>query len=192
MNDKKIYEIFQNIYDLVKPIKDGKVADYIPQLQKVNPEDFGFSVCSVSDGSITSYGDTTVNFCLQSCSKPLTYCIAHELYGLEKIHKSVGFEPSGQTFNAHTLNNEGKPHNPMINAGAIIVASMIEPDKEPADRFDIVHNYYSRMAGNKIKETNFNNSVYLSEQQHADRNISLAYYMRENGAFLKRLITVSS
>lgn len=123
---------------------------------------------------------------MQSCSKPLTYCVAHELYGLEEIHRSVGFEPSGRSFNAHTLNDQGIPHNPMINAGAIMVASMIAPEKEPAERYELVQKYYSRMAGNKIKDTNFNNSVYLSEQQHADRNISLAYFMRESGAFPKK------
>ena len=72
----------------------------------------------------------------------------------------------------------------MINAGAIMVASLIEPDKEPSDRFELVNKYYQKMCGN-VDKLGFDNSVFLSEQHHADRNISLAYYMRENQAFEK-------
>ena len=73
----------------------------------------------------------------------------------------------------------------MINAGAIMVASQIGKKLEPAKRFNIIKNTYSKMAGNE--SVGFDNSVYLSEYHHADRNISLAYYMRENGAFHEEL-----
>lgn len=176
---------FQKIFDAVIEIQGGHVADYIPQLAKVDPTIFGFSVCTMN-GEQYHYGDTTDTFCLQSCSKPLTYCLAHELYGLDKIHESVGFEPSGRAFNEHVLNKAGKPHNPLINAGAIMIASIIKPELEPADRYELILKSYAAMAGQKEGKLGFDNSVFLSEQRHADRNISLAYFMRENQAYPKK------
>ena len=139
-----IEEIIEQIYNEVKVMKDdGKVADYIPQLGKVNPELFAISVCKM-DGNIFNFGDTDLKFCLQSCSKPLSYCIAHNMHGRDHIHKCVGYEPSGQAFNAFILNNKGLPHNPLINAGAIMIASLLGRDKEPSERFELVKEYFSK------------------------------------------------
>ena len=176
-----IKTIVTEIYESLLNVKDGKVADYIPQLGKVNPELFGISICSV-DGELYNFGDVDNYFCVQSCSKPISYCIARDIYGLTKVHQHVGYEPSGNTFNAHILNEQKLPHNPMINAGAIMIASLICPDKEPSERFDIVKQYYHKMTGN-IGDVGFDNSTFLSEKCHADRNMSLAYYMRESNSF---------
>jgi len=173
--------LLTTIYNEVKNIEGGKVADYIPQLGKVDPSMFGIAICTV-DGEFLQIGDSDKSFCLQSCSKPYSYCVARELVGSEKVHSHVGYEPSGQSFNAFVLNDQGLPHNPLINAGAIMVASLIGKNDEPANRFDILNKYYNRLCGNG-DVVGFDNSVFLSEKQHADRNISLAYYMRENKAF---------
>lgn len=68
--------------------KEGKVEDYIPQLGKVNPELFGISICDVN-GNTHNIGDSNEEFCLQSCSKPLSYCIARQLSTLDKVHNHV-------------------------------------------------------------------------------------------------------
>lgn len=177
----ELQDFLNEIYDDIKNNSNGKVADYIPQLAKVNPNLFGISVCTV-DGKLINIGDTDFDFCLQSCSKPLVYSIVRELYGSEKVHSHVGYEPSGQAFNAFVLNKTGLPHNPMINAGAIMTSSLLKSEEEPAQRFDFFKKEVERMSG-KIGKISFDNSVFLSEKQHADRNMSLAYYMRENGAF---------
>jgi len=176
----ELSNIINDIYDLLVKENKGDVADYIPELASVDPNMLGISICMVN-GKCLNKGDVNKHFCLQSCSKPLSYCVAHDNLGRDKLHEHVGYEPSGQAFNAFILNKNGLPHNPMINAGAIMVASQIEKDKEPSTRFNILKSYYSKMAGNM--DIGFDNSVFLSEQHHADRNISLAYYMRENGAF---------
>ena len=178
MNNLK--NIINNIYNDLKSNNDGKVADYIPELSKFDSSNFGISVCTIK-GEIFNIGDYEKRFCLQSCSKPLSYLIAHNILGKDEIHKHVGYEPSGQSFNAFILNKDGLPHNPMINAGAIMVSSQIDKKKEPSKRFNTIKSYYSRMGGNKT--IGFDNSVFLSEKHHADRNMSLAYYMRENKAF---------
>ena len=181
MNIEELKGFLTEIHNEIKNVKDGKVADYIPELGKVNPELFGITVCTTS-GQVIEIGNTDVDFCLQSTSKPFSYCIAREKLGREKVHSHVGYEPSGQAFNAFVLNKQGLPHNPMINAGAIMIASLLEPDNEPSDRFNLIKDVYADIAGH-IGKIGFDNSVFLSEKQHADRNMSLAYYMRENGAF---------
>lgn len=179
-----IKKIMQKVYDSVKNHNGGKVANYIPELACIDPNMFGVSVCDIN-GKIYNFGDYDKHFCLQSCSKPLSYCKAYDELGKEELHKHVGYEPSGQTFNAFILNKKGLPHNPMINAGAIMVASQIGKKLEPGKRFNILKDCYSKLTGNN--EVGFDNSIFLSEQHHADRNISLAYYMRENGAFNEQL-----
>ena len=180
-----IKNIIKKIFEKVQQIEGGKIADYIPELACVDPNMFGVSVCDIN-GNIYNFGDHDKYFCLQSCSKPLSYCIAYDEIGKEQLHKCVGYEPSGQAFNAFILNKNGLPHNPMINAGAIMVASQIGKGDEPSKRFNIIKSYYNKLAG-EISKTGFDNSVFLSEQHHADRNISLAYYMRENKAFSKAI-----
>jgi glutaminase len=170
-----------DIYNDISKNNNGDVATYIPQLAKVNPDLFSISICDVN-GELINKGDFNIDFCIQSCSKPFSYCIAHKLLGSDYVHSKVGYEPSGQSFNAFVLNKKGLPHNPMINSGAIMVSSLIGRDKEPSDRFELVKDYYNRICGN-IGNIGFDNSVFLSEQHHADRNISLAYHMRENNSF---------
>ena len=184
-NSKILYAIANDIYLNLLKNNEGNVANYIPQLEKINPDLFGISICTVN-GDIINIGDTSEFFCLQSLSKPLSYCIARQYYSSEYVHSHVGYEPSGRSFNAFELNNNKLPYNPLINAGAIMISSLILPDNEPSYRFETVNMYYQKLCGN-INKVGFDNSVYLSEQHHADRNISLAYYMRENNIFEKNV-----
>lgn len=158
----------------------GHVATYIPQLARVSPDKFALGACTV-DGQRFSLGDDDDRFCVQSTCKPINYAIARDLLGRGEVHKHVGREPSGKTFNELTLNTKGLPHNPMINAGAIMCASMIKPKTSLADRFDYVMDVWSELAGGS--RPGFDNTVFLSEKATADRNFALAYFMRENGAF---------
>jgi glutaminase len=160
--------------------RDGALPTYIPQLARVNPEQFGVTICTI-DGQMLSLGDATVEFSVQSCGKPLNYCLALEQHGAEVVHRYIGREPSGRGFNELSLDAEGKPHNPMINSGAIMACSLIQPGKELADRFDFVLNAYRDLSGGR--KVGFSNSVYLSERRSADRNFALGYLMREHKAF---------
>lgn len=176
-------KIITDLYEELKTNYDGEVADYIPQLAKVNPDLFGISICKIN-GEKINIGDTQEEFCIQSCSKPLSYCLARELEkkGGVTVHNHVGYEPSGQAFNAFVLNRENLPHNPLINAGAMMISSLIEPKKDPAERFETVSNFLEDLSGG-IGKIGFDNCVYLSEKQTANRNISLGFYMLENGSF---------
>jgi glutaminase len=69
----------------VKPIKAGKNASYIPQLERMNPEYWGVAIETV-DGQTFSWGDDDVDFSIQSCSKPITYCVAMEELGVDEVY----------------------------------------------------------------------------------------------------------
>ena len=170
----------KNIFDDCKLVTSGKVADYIPQLARMNPNYWGVSVCTV-DGQRFSIGDTKIPFCLQSSSKPLNYALAQNDLTAEEVHAHVGQEPSGRSFNELSLDYNKKPHNPMINAGAIATVSLLKTSWKMADRFDYVSNEYKRMAGGEF--VGFSNSTFLSERDTADRNFALGYYMQENKVF---------
>ena len=115
---------------------------------------------------------------MQSCCKPINYGIALENHSEEYVHKYVGREPSGQSFNELLLNKNGNPHNPLINSGAIMTSSMLFEDKKLPDRFDKLIEIWSKLSGNLYK-IGFNNSVYLSEKNTADRNYALCHFMNE-------------
>ena len=169
-----------NIYEKTKTKNNGKLADYIPQLANVNPDLYGVSMCTI-DGQIYNKGDYKTEFCVQSCSKPITYLIASDLKNADYIHNFVGREPSGRNFNELCLSNEKIPHNPLINSGAIMCASLIDYKNSLANRFDKIIRYWSKLAANS--KVNFSTSVYLSERASADRNNCLAYMMQESNAF---------
>lgn len=128
-----------------------------------------------------SLGEAKTPVCLQSVSKALNYALALQDRGAGDVHKFIGMEPSGRIFNELVLDMCQKPHNPMINAGAICTCSLLQEGKRPADRYEYVRNFYKRMAG--YEYVGFDNAVYLSERETADRNYALAHYMRENKCF---------
>ena len=166
-----------SIYEITKGNNNGNVADYIPQLKRVNPDQYGISVCTI-DGQRYNIGDTKVDFSVQSCCKPINYGIALDNLGEKTVHTYVGREPSGQSFNELTLNKEGKPHNPLINSGAIMTSSLIQNNLSLAERFEYITNVWTRLSGG-IYKIGFSNPVYLSEKATADRNYALAYFMKE-------------
>ncbi|KAM6129800.1 glutaminase kidney isoform, mitochondrial isoform 2-T2 [Pterocles gutturalis] len=168
------------LYESAKKQSGGKVADYIPQLAKFSPDLWGVSLCTV-DGQRHSVGDTKVPFCLQSCVKPLKYAIAVNDLGTEYVHRYVGKEPSGLRFNKLFLNEDDKPHNPMVNAGAIVVTSLIKQGANNAEKFDYVMQFMNKMAGNEY--VGFSNATFQSERESGDRNFAIGYYLKEKKCF---------
>ncbi len=179
----------KKIYTATKKITDGKVANYIPQLSKVDPKKFAISVCTV-DGQRFNIGDVDETYCIQSTCKPINYCLALEENGEKHVHKHIGREPSGQGFNELTLNKDGLPHNPMINAGAIMACSLIQPKRTPKERLNYILDKWKTLGGGE--RLGFDNAVYLSERETADRNFALGYFMKEKGAFPKNTSLVET
>ena len=174
-------------YPLIVPrcasLADGTPAQYIPQLAQADPGRWGLACCSI-DGQRLALGDSGAMFTVQSTSKPFTYALCLEHLDQE-VEQFIGQEPSGQVFNSLQLDVSGKPHNPMINSGAIMSAALllykVKPEASLAAKFEMIQNYFSDLSGGSY--VGFQNSVFLSESETADRNSALAYFMRENKCF---------
>ncbi|GMT07736.1 hypothetical protein PENTCL1PPCAC_29910, partial [Pristionchus entomophagus] len=172
----KMTELFEEC----RNIKDGQVASYIPQLARADPNLWGMSICSV-DGQRFHYGDSKADFCIQSLSKAFNYAIVATDIGADKLHGYVGHEPSGRLFNEICLDAQGKPHNPMINSGAIVVSSLIRLARPLSDRFDFIISEYRKLSGGL--HVGFNNATFLSERDTADRNYAISHFMKEYDCF---------
>lgn len=176
----KFCSSIDGIYWACRTNAGGRVASYIPQLAKYSADYWGVSLCTV-DGQRHSIGDVEVPFTLQSSGKPINYALAVNELGPDFVHGYVGHEPSGESFNCIKLSPDNRPHNPLINAGAIVIASLIKRGLSPSDRFDYVMSHYRRIMGGEF--LGFNNAIFLSEKETANRNYALAYYLKENRCF---------
>ena len=155
----------------------GEVATYIPELADVDADGFGASVVSVH-GRVHSAGGADRPFTIQSVSKPFVYALAISELGLDEVHRHVGFEPSGEPFNAISLEPEtGRPYNPLINAGAIVTSALVD-GPSVHDRFERVRSFLSECAG---RELIIDDDVFASETATGDRNRALAHLAKSSG-----------
>jgi len=173
---EEVTKIYNSLYDNL----EGNVASYIPQLAKVDPKLFGISIFSI-DGRIFNIGDVNETFCIQSCSKTLTYAVALRDNGMDIINKHIGREPSGARFNSFVFDEDNKPFNPLINSGAIMATSLIKKNDTEDKRFEYIVNIWKSIVGKT--NVGFDNPVYLSEKRSANRNHALAHIMMENNVF---------
>ncbi|OUR96891.1 glutaminase [Halobacteriovorax marinus] len=161
----------------------GKVANYIPELAKIDPRKIGISICDI-DGNVYSTGDCKTLFSIQSISKLFTLCLAMKLEDNE-LWNRVGMEPSGTAFNSLVLLEEenGIPRNPFINAGAIVITDIIlGKSKHPSDS---ILKFMREITQNK--NIKFNDTVAVSERKHGHRNAALSYLMKDYGNIHKEV-----
>lgn len=166
--------------DVTKYYRKAKLISKGKTKTEENEEVYAVSVCNM-DGELFSLGDHQKRFALQSVSKPINYAIALHENGEEAVHRHVGREPSGRGYNGLVLNQENLPHNPMINAGAIMTCSMIKPDKSTQARFKHVKNTWSKLCADS--DIGFNEEVSKDKGKAYQRNMALSYYMLEQGAY---------
>jgi glutaminase len=155
----------------------GRVAQYIPALARVDPEQFGLAVI-MADGETFVSGDADTPFSIQSISKLFTLALAME-WASEGLWDRVKREPSGMRFNSLILleQERGVPRNPFINAGAIIIADALlnrHPRIEMSFRTQMRH-----LSGDKTVQ--YDNEVHRSEMETGDLNRAIAYALRSYG-----------
>jgi len=176
-SNTQLQEIVQETYEKFKNVDDGQIATYIPELGKANPDHFGICLATV-DGQIFCAGDWEQEFTIQSICKPFAFQMALEEHGRERTLKHVGVEPSGDAFNAIELDPQTmRPFNPMINAGAIAVSSMIKK----SSREQGVEAFLSTMEKAAGRRLQIDHAVYASESSTGNRNRAIAYLMLNCG-----------
>jgi glutaminase len=176
----------QALYDLHaewQPVTSGAIADYIPELARARPEWFGLTVVTL-DGQICEVGDTGQLFTIQSVSKPFVYGLALDRHGLTEVTRRVGVEPTGDPFNAVMVDEASRrPHNPMVNAGAIATADLV-PGDGPTERLRMLLETFRRHAG---RELQIDGAVFTSERETGHRNRAIAHLMRNFGIVSSRI-----
>lgn len=129
-----------------RSLNDGAVADYIPELALAKPEWFGICVVT-KDGQVFEVGDCDQLFTIQSISKAFVFGLALEDHGREYVNSKVSVEPTGEAFNAIVLDEvTNRPYNPMVNAGAIATADLIQ-GQSSTERLKRVLEMFKRYTG---------------------------------------------
>ncbi|WP_127716676.1 glutaminase [Halobacteriovorax sp. HLS] len=168
-------EILEKIYNELEPtLGEGSVANYIPELGKVTPDQLGISVCT-NEGDEYTIGNAERLFSIQSISKVFSFALAYKLEK-ENLWKRLGREPSGNRFDSLVLleNENGIPRNPFINAGALVVTDiLLQHFDNPLDE---VLSFVRSISGNP--NIVINRNVQESEISCADRNYALAHFMK--------------
>lgn len=179
---KELRAVVQNSFDGAKSLEGGALADYIPELSKINPELFAVSFLpnssaadQLKSGEI-HLGDFSRFFTLQSAAKPFQYAFLLTLLGEKIVHRKIGVEPSGEAFNSivELEKKYNRPFNPMINSGAIAVSGLLI-DTIGEQALDRTIGFMSELAQEKLR---VNNSVFQSEKLTAHRNRSIAHLLR--------------
>ncbi|MEI4485962.1 glutaminase [Frigidibacter sp. MR17.14] len=177
-------EILDRIAETLALSEDrGQVASYIPELAAVDPRQFGIAV-ALPDGTVHSAGDATVPFSIQSVSKVFTLALALGRLG-DSLWTRVGREPSGQPFNSilQLEVEQGRPRNPFINAGAIVVTDAILAGHAPRELLGEVLRFVRTAAGQDESQglIRINEAVARSEAETGHRNMALAHFIAAHG-----------
>lgn len=168
----------------------GRVANYIPALARVDPNKLGIALAD-SEGRVHGAGDCDEPFSTQSISKVFTLALALESVGA-KMWEKVGREPSGSAFNSIVqLEHEvGRPRNPLINPGAMVVTDHLIGDGS-AD-VAIAHLVAWLRDQARDPRVEVDEAVARSEAETGARNRSLAWFMKSFGILSNEVDVVLS
>ena len=157
--------------------RSGKLADYIPELTRVDPDLFGIAFCTM-DGFVYETGDTAALFTIQSISKAIIYGLALEDHGREEVLKKIGVEPSGEAFNSIAFDEKNnRPFNPMVNAGAIAATALVK-GADLTERWARILDIFERFVGRSLT---LDEAVYKSESATGHRNRAIAFLELNSG-----------
>lgn len=165
-------------WERYRTLDEGKNADYIPALAKVDPHLFGIALVTV-DGKIVQKGDVGTRFSIQSISKVFTLASVIETAGAPAVLEKVGVAATGQAFNSIVAieQHRGQDMNPFVNPGALATTSLVEGQtgEEKWARILAIHEAFAGRALTRDEE------VYQSEAATNERNQAIAKLMHAYG-----------
>jgi glutaminase len=173
--------LLEQVIEQVRPLLgQGRVANYIPALAEVESQKLGIAVTSI-DGTTIGAGDYLEAFSVQSISKVFSLTVALTLYEESEIWSRVGKEPSGHSFNSlvQIELERGVPRNPFINAGALIIADLLQ-SRLGAPKHHMLEVVRCLSDNPHIM---YDKKVAASEYAHSARNAAIAYLMKSFGNF---------
>lgn len=172
---EELRNLVTKAHALFKGVTEGKNAEYIPYLDTVDSNLFGVAIVTV-EGEVYAAGDSEYAFAIESLSKPFTLALVMQDRGEEAVVEQIGVEPTGLPFNSVIAVEAQKSMwdrpagNPLVNAGALTVVSLVKATST-AERWERIARTYDRFAGATLS---FNEEVYKSETETNHRNRSIA------------------
>ena len=155
----------------------GEPASYIPELTKVNPNQYGICLKTL-EGESYSVGDSNTRFAIQSISKVFSLAMAFHIKG-EKLWERVGVEPSGASFNSiiQLEIEQGKPRNPLLNAGALVMSDILLSQLDyPEEEF---LRFVSELCGGA--DVKYDEGMAVSERENGFLNAAIANMLKYYG-----------
>jgi glutaminase len=177
-SDPTIQTILNETYEKFRTLQEGKNADYIPALAKVDPNIFGIALVT-TDGKVFTAGDVKSAVSIQSISKVFTLAKVIEEQGPESIEKSIGVDATGMRFNSivsieFAQKALGGPEmNSLVNPGAIATTSMVKGGSRDAV-WNSILSFYSAFAGRTLT---VDQEVFKSEAETNQRNQAIGALM---------------
>jgi glutaminase len=174
-SDAEFQAAMQKAYTANMGVTEGKNADYIPALAKVDPALFGIAILT-ADGRVFSVGDDSHAFSIQSISKPFVAARLMSEMGIENMEKKIGVNATGLPFNSieaierNKTSEEPPTGNPLVNAGAIATVGNLKA-ANAAERWRNVQGTLSAFAGRDLP---VDDEIYKSEAATNTRNRSIA------------------
>lgn len=177
-NGQQIQNALDVAYARVARVKEGKNADYIPALAKVDSSLFGIALVT-TDGKVLTVGDVKSEVSIQSISKVFTAALVMEQRNPDALEKNIGVDATGQAFNSIVAIEQykGGEMNPLVNPGAISATGMVNGSNRNAV-WNSILKFYSDFAGRPLT---VNNEVYRSEAATNQRNQAIAALMKAYG-----------
>jgi glutaminase len=181
-----IQSVVNTAFAKYKDLKEGKNADYIPALARVDPNMFGIAVIG-RDGKAYTAGDVNTEVSIQSISKVFTMARVIQDQGADAIEKTIGVDATGMRFNSIVsveISQKilgGPEMNPLVNPGAITATSMIEGPTADAIWTKIIGTY-NDFAGRPLSVLT---DVYKSESDTNQRNQAIGMLMHAYGYIKK-------
>ena len=176
ISEQAVRQAMEKALSKYKTLSEGKNADYIPVLAKVDPKLFGISV-TLTNGEIVEVGDSKHPFSIQSISKVYTLARILEDIGADAVEKSIGLNATGQPFNSLLpiqLNKDHPAGNPFVNPGAIAAVGLV-PGATPDERWNRINATYGAFAGRHLT---VDQDVYKSESATNERNRGIAWLLK--------------
>jgi glutaminase len=178
LSKEAIQKALDDAYAKFKDLKEGKNADYIKELAKVDPNVFGIAIVTV-DGQVYTKGDLATQVSIQSISKAFTMAKVIEEQGPKAIMDKIGVDATGMRFNSIVAveMQKGKEINPLVNPGAIAATSLVN-GKDSAAKWKSILQIHSDFAGRQL---GLDMPVYISEAGDNLRNQSIAHLLLAYG-----------
>jgi glutaminase len=172
-----VQDLVASVYERYLDQTSGDILRGIPALEGIDPDSFGICLAT-ADGYVYEVGDTRLPFCIQSISKPFTYGIALTDRGREAVDAKIDIEPSGELYNEISLHPvTRRPRNPMVNAGALVAASLVG-GATPQEQVDRIGSAFSVYAG---RELALDEGIFRSQLESGHRNRAIGHLLREFG-----------